>query len=146
MRRQELAQIRFSPQLAHDLGDRQLRKNPWACQRSANKEANTLISKAVYRPSPCNGIERIWKIDFIIFQQHSTTWCCFQMCQISAPRSETWLKFIQYKLRVVLFRKKKRTRVPKIGLSAQVRCDGTSIPHVGSANITPFFPVVASHL
>jgi hypothetical protein len=27
MRLQELAQIRFSPQFAHDLGDRQFRKN-----------------------------------------------------------------------------------------------------------------------
>jgi hypothetical protein len=48
-------------------------KTPWAFKRSAKREANTLISKAGYKPSPWRGIARSWKIDFLIFQTHSIT-------------------------------------------------------------------------
>jgi len=57
MRHEEVSQILLSSQCAHDLGDGHLEKT-LGFQTQRQEIRDTLISKAVYRPSPCSCIER----------------------------------------------------------------------------------------
>jgi len=86
MRRKEVSQILLSPQFAHDLGDRQFGKNALGLQTERQyigehfdqQSGIQTIALELHRAHMENGFHDL--------PEHSITWCCFQICHISAPR------------------------------------------------------------
>ena len=73
MRREEVSQIRLSPQLAHDLGKGQFGKNTLGLQTQSQEIGEYFDQQSGVETVALRCIERSWKIDFMIFQKHSIT-------------------------------------------------------------------------
>jgi len=119
-------------------------KTPCAGPRSAPREATPWLSQAADRPSPGRGLERLWTIAFLLFQNPSMPCGGVPLGPMAAPRSARGLKGSHAERRGGLWRPQHSRSAPTVGREPRRRPAGPPRPPGDAAHLRPVVPGEAS--